>query len=120
MHPVLDYAPTLILIVDNPVNVLGGLLCSRFVFWVAWLELYEVFACRKDLHQRRHDKTDRVSYIAANDLALVFDFVAELLAIIIGGSGVPKPSMLFLLVEDGIIDLVLNDAMDFGVVKFSH
>ena len=28
--------------------------------------------------------------------------------------------MLLLLVEDGIIDLVLHDPMDFSVVKFSH
>ena len=34
--------------------------------------------------------------------------------------GRASSDVLFLLVEDGVIDLVLDDAMDVGVVKFSH
>ena len=77
-----------------------------------WLKTDEVPAAGKDLYQRWHDNAHGVSHIAAYDLAMVLDFISEWLAIVVIRGGLAEASMLLLLVEDGIIDLVLHDPMD--------
>lgn len=120
VHPVLNDLVARVLVGHDPVDVFTGLLRSGLVFGVTRLKTDEVPAAGKNLHQRRHDKTDRIRDIATHDLALVLDFVSERFAVVEIRSGIAEAGMLFLLIEDGVIDLVLDDAMDFGVVKFSH
>ena len=91
-----------------------------FVLGVARLEADVVLAASEDFHKAGHDEADRVGHVAGYDLALPLDFVAEFLAVEIIRRHVAEAGMFLFLIKDGIIDLVLYDAMNFGGIKFWH
>jgi len=120
VHPVLNNFIAGVLVGPDPVDVFTGLLGGVFVFGVTRLKADVVLAGCKDFHKARHDEANGVGYVPAYDLALVLDLIAERLAVVVVGRLIPKPGMLLLLIEDSVIDLVLHDPMDFGVIKFGH
>jgi hypothetical protein len=120
LEPAVEIGEALVLLVPDPVDVVGRLVGGVLVLRSGRVEADDLVARGEDAHQRRHHAVDGLGDVVRDDLAAPLDLVAEDLALVIALGLKPLLRQPPALIAERVVDLGVENGGEVAVGHFRH
>ena len=120
LKPVVQNNEPVVIVVQDKINVVACLLCSRDILWAAWSEAHKVVCRSKHTHERGHDHFDHVRRFGRNYAGPALDLITQRFPQVIVHCINAVVLQFGIVIIDRLLDLAAHDCVKLCVVHFCH